>query len=278
MEKFFLSLGNVPRENPFWLPVKYIGYIPDNYTYNNKVYHPTVNFSFVLSGPAEKTVNIIGGVRRMNKIPCFGITAPGVLYETFTPLPTETLYFSYDAKYTDEFKRYGFDLHGGGYPIEISKEISFLISDLFKFCSKIHNPGSMDRVDRICERMISEASLFRVLENRELDEKEKIIRDIASFLEIHCADACDWEALSKKYGFSRRTFFREWNKVFDLPPAQYVSRLKINEAQRLLIETEMKVSEISEALNFEDQLYFSRKFKKNVGLSPRQFRERKKTG
>jgi AraC-like DNA-binding protein len=277
MEKFFLSLDDIPRENPFWLPVKYIGYIPENYVYKNKVYHPTVNFSFALSGPAEKAVNIIGGVKHVNKIPCFGISAPGALYEALTPMPMETLYLSYDAKYIDEFKRYDFDLHSGGYPIEISNEISSLVGELFRFCSKIHSPGSMDRVDRICERLISEAFLFRVLENKALDEKERVIRDIASFLEIHYAEMCDWEELSRKFGFSRRTFFREWNKFFDLSPAQYVSRLKINEAKRLLMETAMTVNEISKMLNFEDQLYFSRKFRKSVGISPRQFRELKKT-
>ncbi len=272
MDRFHLKFDEMPREVPFWLPVKYIGYIPDNF-HLGKVHHPTVNFSFVLSGKASRTVNAIDEIRRMNSIPCFGISAPGPLYESLTPLPVETLYFSYDAKYIKEFSRYNFDLRGGGFPIEISEKISSLLKELFEFCPKIHSPGSMDRVDRICERLISEASLSRILEERFIDEKERAVREIASHLEIHYMDNFDWEAISKKHGLSKRTFLREWNKVFELPPGQYATRLKMNEAKRLLLETQMKICEIAEALNFEDQLYFSRKFKKHIGFSPCNFRD-----
>jgi AraC family transcriptional regulator, transcriptional activator of pobA len=49
------------------------------------------------------------------------------------------------------------------------------------------------------------------------------------------------------------------------------------EAEKLLTHTEYSISEISYMLNFQDPAYFSRLFKKQIGVSPKVFRENTKT-
>ena len=46
------------------------------------------------------------------------------------------------------------------------------------------------------------------------------------------------------------------------------------EAKKLLHLTYKSVKEIAAELNFEDEFYFSRYFKKNVGVSPLRYREK----
>lgn len=46
----------------------------------------------------------------------------------------------------------------------------------------------------------------------------------------------------------------------------------IHEAKRALIYTSMNISEVTAMLNFEDPAYFSRFFKRHVGISPKAFR------
>ena len=55
---------------------------------------------------------------------------------------------------------------------------------------------------------------------------------------------------------------------------QVVHGYFISEAQRLLLHTSLGVSEVAYQLNFEDAAYFSRLFKKSVGVSPKIFREK----
>ena len=47
----------------------------------------------------------------------------------------------------------------------------------------------------------------------------------------------------------------------------------ILEAKKLLHLTYKSIKEIAQELDFEDEFYFSRYFKKEVGLSPKQFRD-----
>lgn len=47
---------------------------------------------------------------------------------------------------------------------------------------------------------------------------------------------------------------------------------RVNRAKLLLQTTTMSIAEISRSIGFDDQLYFSRIFKKRIGLSPQKYR------
>lgn len=57
------------------------------------------------------------------------------------------------------------------------------------------------------------------------------------------------------------------------PPIQYILIKKINKAKELLIGTSSSVSEIALQVGFSDLFYFSKQFKKNVGLNPSEYRK-----
>ena len=55
---------------------------------------------------------------------------------------------------------------------------------------------------------------------------------------------------------------------------EYYSDLKISTAKKLLRENELSIKEISEKLCFDTPNYFSKTFKKIVGLTPSEYKKR----
>jgi AraC family transcriptional regulator, arabinose operon regulatory protein len=53
----------------------------------------------------------------------------------------------------------------------------------------------------------------------------------------------------------------------------YLSELKIQQTCRLLSMTDWPIKEIARQYGFDDQYYFSRRFKQKMGVSPKKFRE-----
>ena len=72
---------------------------------------------------------------------------------------------------------------------------------------------------------------------------------------------------------SRRVLEARFRKALNRTPHQEILRVRTNAVRELLLETEMSLSEISEALGIEHPEYLSVFFKKETGLTPREYRE-----
>lgn len=80
-----------------------------------------------------------------------------------------------------------------------------------------------------------------------------------------CADSL---FLSRSY--LRNIFF----SVFGTSPREYLTLLRIERAKELLSSRSAPVSVIARSVGYEDALQFSKFFKKHVGTSPKDFREK----
>ena len=79
---------------------------------------------------------------------------------------------------------------------------------------------------------------------------------------------------ASKFFLSTSAFGKKIKKHFGKIPSQLIQDRVILEAKKLLHLTHKSIKEIASELNFEDEFYFSRYFKKSVGLSPLHYREK----
>jgi AraC-like DNA-binding protein len=89
----------------------------------------------------------------------------------------------------------------------------------------------------------------------------------------HPASVESIDAFARELGTSRSHFDREFSRQVGQPPRQFLIHCKMIEARRYLESTQLRVSEIAEALGYRDIYFFSRQFKQLVGSSPTNYRQ-----
>lgn len=69
-------------------------------------------------------------------------------------------------------------------------------------------------------------------------------------------------------------FGRVFQHLFRMKPVDYLKRLHLEEAARLLRSTRLSMCEIALRCGFYDQSAFSKALRKRNGVAPRRYRER----
>lgn len=78
--------------------------------------------------------------------------------------------------------------------------------------------------------------------------------------------------LSEIMGVTPQHFCRIFRKTMNVRPNEFLTRIRLDEAKRLLNEKDVSVSEAAERSGFRDAGYFSTVFRKHEGISPAQYR------
>ncbi|WP_409341119.1 helix-turn-helix domain-containing protein [Paenibacillus sp. MBLB4367] len=80
------------------------------------------------------------------------------------------------------------------------------------------------------------------------------------------------EEIARELNLSRSQCTKVFVKIYGISPRQYMSQLKLSEAKKLLIGSDMTIEAIAVRLGFGSISHFSRQFRRWTGLSPNQYR------
>jgi len=80
--------------------------------------------------------------------------------------------------------------------------------------------------------------------------------------------------LAGHLGVSERTLNRRFKLALGEPPLQYLQSLRVDVAKRLLVTGGLRVDVVAERVGYSDLSAFRRLFKRETGLSPREFQRR----
>ena len=267
----YIALEGMPRLFPGGLPLSFVGYQPHGRPQLRTVVHPTLNFGLTLASTAETVVCEADGVRLAARPPLLTIHRPGMSWRSMTPCESEGLYFSYDKSLLGRFAV--FDVLSGPTlrPIAVTPRLAALVKRVLELMRDIHDRGNVDRLDRLAEAVVLEA-LLSSGDGAAPDAAERAVRKIASRVETGFGEDIDLGRLLEEHGLSLRTFTRRWRRFQPLPFGQYLNKLRMEEAKRLLDFGGLRVHEVARRVGFADPYHFSRRFAQYVGVGPREYK------
>lgn len=115
-------------------------------------------------------------------------------------------------------------------------------------------------------------SLFRGMERQ--DPEDPVVSQVLDFIAKNYTRKITLSDLSDRLYYSDRYINQKFQKALGTTVIEYLNRYRIQKALSLLQENRLPISEVGGACGIGDYKYFSHVFKKYVGCSPKEYRQR----
>jgi AraC family L-rhamnose operon transcriptional activator RhaR/AraC family L-rhamnose operon regulatory protein RhaS len=99
------------------------------------------------------------------------------------------------------------------------------------------------------------------------------LAEAISYLETYFAEPIDLDELASTAHMSKRSFIRAFRAAMGSAPINYLIQLRINRAADMLRRDDRSVTDIAFRVGFSDGNYFTRQFRKVIGVTPRVYRQ-----
>lgn len=100
------------------------------------------------------------------------------------------------------------------------------------------------------------------------------IQRVLALMQEDCAYPWTLEELARRAGLSRTALAQRFRDTMGDTPLNHLRTLRMQRAMQLLSETEQRLEAVAAAVGYQDAFGFSKVFKRTLGLSPREFRQR----
>lgn len=119
------------------------------------------------------------------------------------------------------------------------------------------------------------AKILKRINTNDLEDSNDFNRLLPAleFINLHCFSTISLEMLADKCCLSSNYFHRVFKKNFGITPFDYIMKMRMEKAIRMLIYTDIPVKQVAFTVGFEDEAYFSRMFSKIYNESPGKYRK-----
>ncbi len=159
------------------------------------------------------------------------------------------------------------------FPLPMGDESRHLFSLI---CSSLSEGISPLNYELACGRLWHLFSSLSLDRKRGADVSRGVIDQCLNLMEERISGTLTLRELSERVSLTPQYLCRLFRQQTGHPPMEHYTRLKIQRSCALLDMTSERICEISLQLGIEDPYYFSRAFKRIMGMPPREYRRRQR--
>lgn len=115
---------------------------------------------------------------------------------------------------------------------------------------------------------------------RDFEKAESLVQpyqqmeQVLSYVVQHYAEKIEVSELASLVHLSMSQFDRRFKSIFQMTPQKYILRVRINAACQALTTTNQSVASIAQLAGFYDQSYFTKQFRRYMGMTPLAYRRK----
>ncbi|MBW7475472.1 helix-turn-helix domain-containing protein [Paenibacillus oenotherae] len=120
-----------------------------------------------------------------------------------------------------------------------------------------------------CQELLYE--LLAAARRQPEDNTRHSLERAKAYMEAHSGEEITIDRLAAIAELSPKYFVDLFKKTYGVSALDHLTHLRIHKAKQLMLRSDLLLREIAHEVGYGDEFYFSRKFRKVVGLSPTAF-------
>ncbi|WP_211748022.1 AraC family transcriptional regulator [Paenibacillus sp. Marseille-Q4541] len=103
-------------------------------------------------------------------------------------------------------------------------------------------------------------------------DTDSALQQTKDYIDQHYNESLTLDRLCRMAGLSLKYYSELFKKQYAVSVTEYIAKVRMEHAKRLMMDPELKMREIAHLVGYPDEFYFSRKFKKMMGISPSAYK------
>lgn len=174
------------------------------------------------------------------------------------------------ARNDDDSRQYGYMMGADSYlekPFEMEELLAKIVNKLYnRIQTKLHYQQIGNNLS--------------VMVDSDLTRKDTLFMEKLNQTIIENIDNTELDIpyICKQIGMSRASLYNKLKAITDMGANDYINKIRIEQAMKLIKESDLNFNEISDKVGFTSARYFSTSFKQYTGLTPTQYKKHQVDG
>lgn len=147
-------------------------------------------------------------------------------------------------------------------------------------------PKIVDLFDKMIEQSLTNAPflkqslaclleeiLLTIATSKARNSGYRTLKSSIKYIHANYTEKIEIPHLAKLEGLSNSRYIVVFSKEMGKTPREYILDLRLARACDLLLSTDMEINQVGASSGYKDQYFFSKIFKKHMGISPQEYRK-----